>query len=207
MRSWLRRIGRGRIASAIPDSMSLAMLGAATRGDPSASTPLNMKATRIVSCDDANRTSAGVTPFTVGSRLKPQVVSTITATVSAPSASNSLRREASRMVSRAIVRTWLTVSRQGRGIPACPVPPATAGSGVRWADDRGGVVTANRVERGGGLVEQDARGGTEQGDPQSKPLLHALREAFHLVVGPIRETDQLERDVDFRLPLGSSHSG
>src|SRR2546425_1245141 len=43
--------------------MSLAMLGAATSVEPSASTPLNMNATRIVSCDAATRTSAGVTPF------------------------------------------------------------------------------------------------------------------------------------------------
>src|ERR1700694_4036948 len=105
MRSWLRRIGRGRIASAIPDSISLAMLGAATRVEPSASTPLNMKAIKMVSCEAASRTSADVTLFIVGSRLKPQLVSTTTTTVRMPSASNSLRRDASRIVSRAIVLT------------------------------------------------------------------------------------------------------
>src|SRR6202162_2459547 len=66
MRSWLRRIGRGRIASAIPDSMSLAMLGAATRVEPRASTPLNMKAIKMVSCDAASRTSAAETFYRVG---------------------------------------------------------------------------------------------------------------------------------------------
>src|SRR2546430_2712829 len=60
MRSWLRRIGRGRIASAIPDSISLAMLGAATTVEPSARTPLNMKAITMVNCEAASRTSGGV---------------------------------------------------------------------------------------------------------------------------------------------------
>ena len=103
MRTSLRRIGRGRIASAIPDSMSLAMLGAATSVEPSASTPLNMNATRIVSCDAATRTSAGVTPFMVGSRLNPQLVKTITTRVSRARARSNFRRDASRTVNRAIV--------------------------------------------------------------------------------------------------------
>jgi hypothetical protein len=91
------------MASAIPDSISLATVGAATSVEPRARTPLNMKATRMVNCEAANRTSAGVTPFIEGSRLNPQLVKAITTTVSTPSASKSRRRDASRMVRRAMV--------------------------------------------------------------------------------------------------------
>src|SRR5919201_2717043 len=113
----LRRIGRGRMASAIPDSMSLAIAGAATSVEPSASTPLNMKATKMVSWDAASRTCAGVTSFIVGKRLNPQLVSTITTIVNSGSASSSLRRDASRMVRRAMVNTRIT-----RGKSRDPVP-------------------------------------------------------------------------------------
>jgi len=104
-------MGRGRIASAMPDSMSLATLGAATRVEPSARTPLNMNATRIVNWEAASRTSAGVTPFMPGNRLKPQLVSAMTTTVSTPRASSRRRRDASRIVSRAMVRAGGTTGR------------------------------------------------------------------------------------------------
>ncbi len=65
----------------------------------------------------------------------------------------------------------------------------------------------DRVERGGRLVQQDQFGTAEQGDAQPEPLLHALGEALHFVIGPIREADGLERALDLRSPSGSRQPG
>src|SRR5438105_7229861 len=75
------------------------------------------------------------------------------------------------------------------------------------ADDLADVMTPNRVERGGGLVEQDQFWTAEQGDPKAQTLLHALREAFDFVIGPIRESDKLEGAGDLGVPVRARHAG
>ncbi len=77
----------------------------------------------------------------------------------------------------------------------------------RRADDRPNVGPADRIERRGRLVEEDQLGLAEQRDTQAEPLLHALREAAHRVVGPVGQPDPVERLVGGRAAPRTSHAG
>ena len=58
---------------------------------------------------------------------------------------------------------------------------------ARLADDRPHVVAADRVERGGGLVEDHERGVAQERRREPEALLHALGEAAGPVAGAVGE--------------------
>src|SRR6185437_9681836 len=105
-----RRIGRGRMASNNPDSISIARAGAARKLAPIAITTLNMKAIRIKNAAILRRASSGENGVPSlwlrwVSLEKPQAVSPITNGVRMKTVSTTRRRIASNTVSRAIVST------------------------------------------------------------------------------------------------------
>src|SRR6267378_4167130 len=71
------------------------------------------------------------------------------------------------------------------------------------ADDLAHVVPADRIERTGGLVENDQVGRTEERDAEAEPLLHSLRERCDATRPAVGETDDRQRVRDLALPGGS----
>jgi hypothetical protein len=101
-----REIGRASIASAVPDSTSPDSAGAPANTAENASVKLNMKPTRMSSCETTATCCTrviGGSPFVV-IWLKPHDVNATTRSVSPRSTRNSRRRSISRTVRRAMVR-------------------------------------------------------------------------------------------------------
>ena len=110
-----REIGRARIASAVPDSTSPESDGAPANTAENASVKLNMKPTRMSSCETTATCSTrviGREPIVVICP-KPQLVNAMTSSVSPRSTRNRRRRSISSTVRRAIVRT--SISRRPGG--------------------------------------------------------------------------------------------
>src|ERR1035437_3230585 len=112
-----RRIGRGKMARARPDSKSAAMAGAARNTAPTPRTTLNMKAISTTKRASLSVTAAGASGTPLLSRRSvrrenPQAVTPTTSGVSSSTASTSRRRTASNRVSRAITSASISRSLQ-----------------------------------------------------------------------------------------------
>ena len=136
-------------------------------------------------------------------------------TVAGPKAAAIVRPASSRPVTRRRTPSMATTSSSGPAAIERPwsriddpvADPLDLGQQVRVeddrrapvarrADDRPDVRPAERVERRRRLVEEHELRVPEQRDAQPEPLLHALREAAHRVVGTIGQADPVERLVD-----------
>ncbi len=69
-------------------------------------------------------------------------------------------------------------------------------------DDSADVLTPDRIERRGRLVENDKIGSTEQSHRQTEALLHSFREGLRSTVRSIDQPDQLQSVPDLGLPFG-----
>ena len=74
--------------------------------------------------------------------------------------------------------------------PACGQP----------ADDLAHVVPANRVEGGCRLVQEHELRLSHQRGAEAQPLLHSLGECADPIVGPLAQSNRLERGSDLVLP-------
>src|SRR2546423_499363 len=208
----LRRSGRASIERRSPLSTSLEMSGPATTAALSARTPLYMNTMTIRSCELTSATWSGgsVSPrllVTVVILLKPHAENPTTSSVRIRSARRSLRRSAAQqLIHRArgddapVVDHGHAVANLFHLTEQVRVEKHGCAPGRQAADDLAHVVPADRIERGGRLVEEDELRLSQQRGAEAEPLLHALGEGAHAIARAVTQPDGVDHGLDLVFP-------